>query len=292
MQACAGCIVEGMSLQVVFGVAAVLALVPGAVAAWRLPPVALRAEPGESRRPGPSEWLFLALAILAAAGPVLWTVAQAWQGWHAGLGFALWVSIAATAVAYLVLWWARAAARGLAPLLLSYLALLGAVAVATGGAGDNGGAGTPLGGWLVVHIILAIAAYAALTVGAVAGLAVLMRERALRTKRPDGLAALLPSVMDSERMQLAMMQVAAVLLALAFPAGMAAEYLASGGLLGLSHKTVFALATLTALVGLLAAHHALGVRGRSAARLALAAYLLLTLAYPGVKFATSIILGR
>lgn len=234
----------------------------------------------------------MALVLLAVAGPVLWTVAQVWQGWHAGLGFALWVSIAATAVAYFALWVRQPAARGLAPLLLGYLALVGAAAVASGTAGDAANPATPLGSWLVIHIALAVAAYAALTVGAVAGVAVLLRESALRHKRQASLASVLPSVMDSERIQLSLMQIAAVLLALAFPAGMAAEYLSSGGLLGLSHKTVFALATFLALMVLLAAHHVLGVRGRSAARLVLAAYLLLTLAYPGVKFVSTVLLGR
>jgi ABC-type uncharacterized transport system permease subunit len=41
---------------------------------------------------------------------------------------------------------------------------------------------------------------------------------------------------------------------------------------------------------LLILHHYSGLRGRRAARLVLLAYLLLTLAYPGVKFVTDILL--
>jgi ABC-type uncharacterized transport system permease subunit len=39
------------------------------------------------------------------------------------------------------------------------------------------------------------------------------------------------------------------------------------------------------------AHQRVGLRGRRAARVALFAWLLLTLAYPGVKFVTSVLLS-
>jgi ABC-type uncharacterized transport system permease subunit len=42
---------------------------------------------------------------------------------------------------------------------------------------------------------------------------------------------------------------------------------------------------------LLLARYRNGIRGRRAARLALLAYLLLTLAYPGVKFVTDVLIG-
>jgi ABC-type uncharacterized transport system permease subunit len=44
--------------------------------------------------------------------------------------------------------------------------------------------------------------------------------------------------------------------------------------------------------GLLIARYSRGIRGRQAARLALLAYLLLALAYPGVKFVTDVVLAR
>jgi ABC-type uncharacterized transport system permease subunit len=44
------------------------------------------------------------------------------------------------------------------------------------------------------------------------------------------------------------------------------------------------------ILGLLLAHHISGLRGRSAARFVLLAYLLMTLGYPGVKFVTDILL--
>jgi ABC-type uncharacterized transport system permease subunit len=41
----------------------------------------------------------------------------------------------------------------------------------------------------------------------------------------------------------------------------------------------------------LLARHIYGIRGKRVARLALLAYLLLTLAYPGVKFVTDVLMG-
>jgi ABC-type uncharacterized transport system permease subunit len=48
--------------------------------------------------------------------------------------------------------------------------------------------------------------------------------------------------------------------------------------------------TLVIVVVLLIARKVSGLRGQKAARLALLAYLMLTLAYPGVKFVTDILL--
>jgi ABC-type uncharacterized transport system permease subunit len=45
------------------------------------------------------------------------------------------------------------------------------------------------------------------------------------------------------------------------------------------------------LLVLLWAHHRTGMRGRRAARGVLLAWLLLTLAYPGVKFVTDVLLA-
>jgi ABC-type uncharacterized transport system permease subunit len=73
---------------------------------------------------------------------------------------------------------------------------------------------------------------------------------------------------------------------------MAAEYFLGGGLLPFTHKTLFSLAAFVVIGALLIARNRRGIRGRQAARLALLAYLLLTLAYPGVKFVTDVVLAR
>jgi len=72
---------------------------------------------------------------------------------------------------------------------------------------------------------------------------------------------------------------------------MAVRYFATGTLLEVDHKTLFSLLTFAVIGLLLVARYRQGLRGRRAARLVLLAYLLLTLAYPGVKFATEILLA-
>jgi ABC-type uncharacterized transport system permease subunit len=72
---------------------------------------------------------------------------------------------------------------------------------------------------------------------------------------------------------------------------MAAQFFQSGQLIEITHKTALSLLTFAIIVVLLAVHARTGIRGRRAARCVLAAYLLITLAYPGVKFVTDVVLS-
>ena len=72
---------------------------------------------------------------------------------------------------------------------------------------------------------------------------------------------------------------------------MALRYSEVGSLLAFDHKTILTITAFTLIAGVLLLHFRTGMRGRKVARLALAAYLLLTLGYPGVKFVTDILLG-
>jgi ABC-type uncharacterized transport system permease subunit len=73
--------------------------------------------------------------------------------------------------------------------------------------------------------------------------------------------------------------------------GMAELYVTQGLLIVFNHKTVFALSAFLVIVLLLFLRAKSGLRGRRAARLLLLAYLLISLAYPGVKFVTDVILA-
>jgi ABC-type uncharacterized transport system permease subunit len=146
-------------------------------------------------------------------------------------------------------------------------------------------------GWLDTHIALAVVTYGLLTVAAVAGLAVFLQERALKAKRPTALTRLLPPVAESETLELRLLAAAEAVLALGLASGMAAEHFIGGRLLPFDHKTLLSLAAFAVIGALLLARYAYGIRGRRVARLALLAYLLLTLAYPGVKFVTDVLMG-
>ena len=96
---------------------------------------------------------------------------------------------------------------------------------------------------------------------------------------------------DAEMLQIQLLAASAVVLGLGLLTGAATQYVENGDLIELNHKTIFTVSALVVIVILLAVHHRTGVRGRQAARFVLLAYLLVTLAYPGVKFVKDVILA-
>ena len=262
--------------SMVMSLGALLALVPAAATAFR--------------RRGGKDALVFALVALGVLGPALWVVAQAGGEWRTGFAMSLWVTIAVTMALFLVLALATRHAWRLSPLLLPYLMLLGAIALVWQRAPEPPVAGAVPVGWLDAHIVFAIATYGLLTIGAVAGFAVFLQERALKAKRPTGLTRLLPPIAEAEQLELRLLAAAEAVLALGLASGMAAEHFLGGRLLPFDHKTLFSLAAFLVIGLLLLARYRWGIRGRRAARLALLAWLLLTLAYPGVKFVTEVLL--
>ena len=84
---------------------------------------------------------------------------------------------------------------------------------------------------------------------------------------------------------------AEVVLGVGVLSGMATQYLNVGPLLVLDRKTLFSLLAFVVIGLLLWLNWSTGLRGRRATRFVLAAYLLLTLAYPGVKFVKDVLLS-
>src|SRR6266849_559530 len=240
----------------VLNFAAFLALLPAAVVSFR-----------RQRRP---DALFYAVLTLAVVGPVAWVAAQMGGPWHTGFAMALWLTIAATMALFLVLALTTRHAWQLAPLLLPYLVVLAVAALVWQSEPERPMPGAVPAGWLDAHIVFAVATYGLLTLGAVAGLAVFLQERALKAKRPTALTRLLPAVAESETLEVRLL---------------------GGSLLPFDHKTLLSLAAFVVIGGLLLARRRHGLRGRRAARLALLGYLLLTLAFLGVKFVTDVLIG-
>lgn len=258
-----------------FSLAAVAALVPAAAVGWR------------GRGPDGLYWVGIALAVV---GPAAWALAQIESAWHAGLSVALWVTVATSMALFAALAAAVREAWRLSALLVPYLAVVGLLATVWQGAPEPRIPG-PYSAWIVVHIVVSVATYALVTLAGVAGLAVALQERALKTKQPSRLARLLPSVAEAEGLEVGLLAAAEAVLGLGVLTGAAAHYLATGRLAAFDHKTVLSLAAFAVIGGLLLAHRRVGLRGRRAARVALLAWLLLTLAYPGVKFVTSVLLA-
>lgn len=267
-----------MPLSAVLPILATIALVPAILAAFRPPP---------GRRDGVF-WMSIALA---AAGPALLAIVLGDHGWRTGFSYALWVTVAATVLAFAAMAaWDRTAVR-LAPLLLPYLLVLAALATIWARAPEQ-----PLrsdaSGWLWVHIAVAVTTYALIGIAAVAALGVVLQETALRWKRPTALTRRLPAVAEGDRLAFGALAAAAVVLGLGLATGFTLDLTTPGIGVRADHKTVLSVAAFLALAVLLFAHARWGTRGRRGARAALVVWLLLTLGYPGVKFVTDVVLAR
>jgi len=234
-------------------------------------------------------WLLL---VVAVAGPVALVAIQISSGWQSGLSANLWAGIAATLVAFGALCLVRPGAYRLGALLLPYLALSGALAIAFSGAPNAEGLVIPTGAWFSVHVVLAVASYATLTLAAIAGTAVLLQERALKRRAHLGWPGrALPPLAEAESLQIRLLAWSAGLMAAALATGAANEVIETGQLLAFTHKILLAFLAFALILGLLLLHHRTGLRGRHAARWLLAGYLLLVLAYPGVKFVKDVLIG-
>jgi len=258
-------------------IAALLALVPASLLPFR----------GAPRR-DVVYWLLLGVAV---AGPMVWLAAAFAPGWRTGLSPALIVTLAATLLMYVGLAAATRETWRLTPLLLPYLILVGVVAAVWQHQPERAVIGTAPSAWIVFHILVSVIAYGLLTIGAVAGLAVFLQERALKSKRPGTLNRILPSVADSEILQVRLLAASSAVLAIGILSGMTTQYFETGELLEFTHKIAFTILTFLVLLALVGMHYRTGMRGRRAARGVLLAWLLLTLAYPGVKFVTDVLLA-
>ena len=269
--------------------AALAALVAATLAAFR--PASSPTAGGAAAR---AFWLLLAaalagsLAVIALrAGGTPWGALR----WDSSLSTALWWSIALCLGLFAALAWLGRTARRLAPLLLAYLAILALIATASGGLPGHVSTDAEGGLWLPAHIVVSLATYALATLAAVASLAVFLRERALKRKESGGLAALLPSIADGERLQFRLLAAAEAVLGAGLASGMALTWAEQGRLFEFDHKTLLSVLAFL-LFGLLLLLHARGgLRGRRAARLGLLAYLLLTLSFVGVKFVTDVLMA-
>ena len=264
-----------MTASFAIGLAALATLLPAALVA-------------PARRAQPVYWLALAAAV---AGPAIWVVVQLDEGWRTGVAPALWLAVAVSLALFVPLAWTSEPARRLTPLLIGYLAVLGALALLWQHAPERPLPRLPAG-WLQAHILVAVLAYGLLTLAAGAGVGVALQERALRTRRPTSFSRALPSVAEGERLQTRLLLACELVLAVALATGIVLTRAEGAGWLRLDHKTVLSILAFVVIGALLLVHLRLGLGGRRAARLGLAAYLLLTLAYPGVKFVTDVLLAR
>lgn len=229
-------------------------------------------------------------ALLAAIGALVMELNAG--GWHADLAFTLKVTVLATLFAYVAIGSFSERTQKLGVLLLPYCVLFGVFAVIVAMlAVEPPVAPVVSAAWYDAHIVFALATYALLTLAAMAGLACLIQEAALKRKATDGLSARLPAVAESEQAEIRLLAGAEIVLGIGIATGMALAWIERKGALPLDHKTILAIAAFFVIGALLLAHRRFGFRGRRAARWVMIAWLLVTLAYPGVKFVREILLS-
>jgi ABC-type uncharacterized transport system permease subunit len=233
-------------------------------------------------------WLLLAAAVVGGLAPALY---ELHGGWRTGLASSLHVTAAACLIVFAASAVLNAATLRLAALVGPYvllLILLGAVAFVVQ---TEPPLAAPPGAWFAGHVLLAIGAYAALTLAAIAACGVLLLERAFKARVESWAPRVLPPLSETEGLQNALLKLAAILLLLALATGAANELLLEGQPLAFTHKILLSFLGFAVVLILLILHHRTGLRGRRAARWLLTGYLLLTLAYPGVKFVQEILMS-
>lgn len=212
------------------------------------------------------------------------------DGWQAGFSAALWASMAVSLLVFIGVAIINAEAYRLSALLLPYLVGLGLIALLFSAYAE---AAPEIGSaaWFQVHVLLALASYGIMTLAAIAGLAVLIQERALKQRRTGWAERALPPLSAAEDLQIRLLFWAAAFMAAALASGFANSLMGNGAWLTFNHKVLLSLLAFGVLVALLVAHKVTGMRGRRAARWVLVGYLLLTLGYPGVKFVKDVLIG-
>ncbi len=231
------------------------------------------------------------LLIVAVAGPTCLVVVQNAGGWQPSLSGALWVSVAAAMMLFAIIVALNETAWRLLPLLAGYAFLLGIAGTLFAAWPIETLPPANSAAWLDLHIAVSIATYGLATIAAVAGFAGLLQERGLKRRQSSAFLQSLPAVADGERLLHGLLTAAEIVLGFGVLSGMATQYLMSGRLLVFDHKTTLSLLAFVVLGLLLWLYWRTGLRGRRATRLVLTAYLLLTLAYPGVKFVRDVLLS-
>lgn len=257
-------------------ITALLALIPAALVPYRRAP----------KRDG----VFWSVLLVAILGTLVWVFVRQSAGWHTGISTALWLTILSCLVLYGIVSLTTEDGWRLTPLLLPYLVILGVLATIWSQAPERPLTGGAPIAWIGSHIAVSVATYGLITLAAVAALAASVQEKALKAKKRTALSQLLPSVTGSENLLVRLLLASEVVLALGLITGMATLYFTTGDLVIFDHKTLFTLAVFVVVALLLVVHFKTGVRGKTATRLVLLAYLLLTLGYPGVKFVTDILM--
>ncbi|OSQ48676.1 cytochrome c biogenesis protein CcsA [Thalassospira alkalitolerans] len=146
-------------------------------------------------------------------------------------------------------------------------------------------------GWLWVHIGTSLVTYALVTLAAIAAMAYVVQEDALKNRRPTRWSRRLPPLRDSEYMLVGFLKWSAWVLIVGIFTGFALRQVEGQSLFYIDHKMLLTLLGFAVISTLILIHEKSTLRGRMAVRFVLGAWLLLTLAFPGVRFVSAYLIG-
>ena len=139
------------------------------------------------------------------------------------------------------------------------------------------------------HLLISLAAYAVLTLAAIHALMQILLDRALKKKKLSVLIQALPSLVSIERHMFAQVKIATIMIGISILTGLVWQWLEYAHFALLNHKVLLALFTFGVLVLLQIKRHRASWSSSIASRTVLTAYVLLMLAYFGVKLIHSLL---
>ena len=243
------------------------------------------------RREPKKDSIFWSSTTFALCGVLLWVFVKQSEGWHTGVSASLWLTILACLIIYFIISIITDEAWRISSILFPYLLLVGTLAVIWNQVPEHPFSGNVHIAWIGTHILVSVGTYGLITIAALAALAATLQGRALKAKKRTKLARQLPSVVASERLLVNLLFVCLFVLSIGIITGMASLYISTGYFLLFDHKTILALTVFVIIIFIIFVHFNTGIRGRIALRYVLLAYLLLSLAYPGVKFVREVLLS-
>jgi ABC-type uncharacterized transport system permease subunit len=143
-----------------------------------------------------------------------------------------------------------------------------------------------------MHLLMAFGAYGTFTIAALHALLIALAEKHLHKPVPPMLVAGLPPLLTLERLLFRMIEVGFVILTLTLVSGFLFSEALYGKAVTFTHMTLFGVASWLVFAALLVGRRVKGWRGRTAIYWTLAGFIMLLLAYVGVKFVLEVILGR
>ena len=243
------------------------------------------------RREPKKDTIFWSSIIFALCGTMLIVFVRQSSGWQTGFSTSLWLTILSCTIIYAFTSFISNDAWRLSFLLYPYLLILGIFAIIWSHVPERSFTGNTHIAWLGTHIVVSIATYGMITLGAFAALASVLQERCIKLKKRSKLAHRLPSIAASEKLLVNLLIASEIILFIGLCTGVASLYLSKGHFFAFDHKTIFAFIVFVIIGLILFSHYKTGLRGRVAMRYVLLAYLLLTLGYPGVKFVTDVLIS-